>query len=369
MHTLPQQKRYLMFVAPAAKAKNMTLDQTNNPSPRGKTKDPKPSAGKKRGRKRSEPPKISEADAKLVAEHGEARVELALQYALAQGKDPEHGAPQPAAPSDGEWRAASVTTIRRYLDETLVQRHPEPALDALHELGCLKVWLPEVEKMVGFGDGEWRHKDVWKHTKQVVKQSVPRLEVRWGALLHDIGKPKTRKIEPKGRVTFYGHSEVGAAMFRRRTGKRLGFEGALYDRIHFLILHHLRASQYEASWTDAAVRRFYKQMGDGLKDLLDLSRADITTKRPEKRRRGVKQISLLSKRIKAIREGDEKVRPLPKGLGTELIKQLGLKPSKELGMLMKRLEKECEEGVIEGGQEIAFYVALLSKNREQYGIA
>ena len=68
----------------------------------------------------------------------------------------------------------------------------------------------------------------------------------------------------------------------------MGFDRALGVRIHFLILFHLRPSQYKDSWTDAAVRRFYKQMGEGLKDLLDLGRADITTKRPEKRRRGVR---------------------------------------------------------------------------------
>ena len=82
-----------------------------------------------------------------------------------------------------------------------------------------------------------------------------------------------------------------------------------------MILHHLRAAQYEEDWTDAAVRRFYKQMDDGLRDLLDLSRADITTKRPEKRRRGVQQISLLAKRIRELKDEDDRVAPLPKGSG------------------------------------------------------
>ena len=141
--------------------------------------------------------------------------------------------------------------------------------------------------MVGFGDGEWLHKDVWKHTKQVVRQAEPRLEVRWAALLHDIGKIRTRSISPAGEVHFFGHAEVGARMFDRidRRIPLFAADAALKKSVRFLILHHLRASQYDASWTDSAVRRFAKDVGPALDDLLCLSRADITTKRPEKERR------------------------------------------------------------------------------------
>ena len=198
------------------------------------------------------------------------RAAAALRWAVEVAADETKLEAPPPRPTPAEWRELPISVFRAHMDALLVEPNVEPALDAIYRCGALDVWLPEIAAMVGFGDGEFRHKDVWKHTKQVVKQSVPRLEVRWGALLH-------------GTVTFYGHSEVGAAMFRRRVAKRLGFEGAMRERIHFLILHHLRASQYDGSWTDAAVRRFYKQMGEGLRDLLDLSRADITTKRPERR--------------------------------------------------------------------------------------
>jgi poly(A) polymerase len=281
--------------------------------------------------------------------------------------DPESAGPAPERPTAAAWGALTITELRAALDVLLVQRHVEEGLQALQDVGGISVWLPELEAMVGFGDGEWRHKDVWKHTKQVVKQSVPRLEVRWGALLHDIGKPKTRKITDDGQVTFYGHSEVGAAMFRRKLKKRLGFEGELAERIHFLILHHLRASQYETTWTDAAVRRFYKQMGEGLRDLLDLSRADITTKRPEKRRRGVAQISALSKRIRALQAVDAKVAPLPKGLGQLLMSELGLPPGRKLGEIRNRLEREADEGTIDAGREAEYYVDLVKSDRARYG--
>jgi len=311
-------------------------------------------------------------DAEPIPTVQKERALRALDYARRLSEGPRDGAELPSPPPNPtaeEWRALSVKEFRRDLDELIVKRNVEAALDYLQKSGAFAVWLPEVDAMVGFSDGEWRHKDVWKHTKQVVKQSVPRLEVRWGALLHDIGKLTTREFTEDGQVTFYGHSEVGASMYRRRVRKRLGFEGALSDRIHFLILHHLRASQYEESWTDAAVRRFYKQMGDGLRDLLDLSRADITTKRPEKRKRGVAQISALAKRVEALKAEDAKVSPLPKGLGEDIMREFGVPPSKRLGEIRQRLHDDAEAGTIEAGREIAYYLGVLREAPERYGLA
>jgi len=292
----------------------------------------------------------------------------ALKWAAAVASDPARGYDEPERPSPAEWRAVPLSVFREQMDLLLMSKHPEPGLDAIESVGCLDAWLPEVAAMVGFGDNEWRHKDVWKHTKQVVKQSVPRLAVRWGALLHDIGKPKTRRIDDRGNVTFHGHSEVGAAMYRKRVAGRLGFESELHERVHFLILHHLRAAQYDEEWTDAAVRRFYKQMGDGLRDLLDLSRADITTKRPEKRRRGVRQISLLAKRIRDLQAEDSKVAPLPKGLGTHIMERFGVPPSKRLGDLMKQLTVAVEAGEIEPQKPAEYYIDYLSEHRDEYGL-
>lgn len=283
-------------------------------------------------------------------------------------RDPGLSATPPPAPSAEEWSALSVADVHRELDRLLLGRRPDAGLDALLELGFLHVWLPEVAALVGFGDGEWRHKDVWKHTKQVVWQSVPRLSVRWGALLHDIGKVRTRSVGENGEVHFFGHSEAGASMFRKRVARRLGFEGELYHRVHFLILNHLRASQYDGTWTDSAVRRFAREMGDGLKDLLDLSRADITTKRPEKKKRGLRQISELSKRVKHVQALDARVPPLPKGLGSAISEEFGIPPSKRLGDLRKELEARCERGELEPNKDVAFYIAWMREHRAELGI-
>ncbi|HEY3593971.1 MAG TPA: HD domain-containing protein, partial [Polyangiaceae bacterium] len=181
--------------------------------------------------------------------------------------------------SSSDWVAAAtgaVPEVRSRLDRIMMGYDPEQGLEALLACGALDVLLPEVRKLVGFGDGEWRHKDVWKHTKLVVRQAVPRLEVRWAALLHDVGKVKTRSISPTGEVHFFGHAEVGARMFDRLNRRLPLFSGdmPLLETVRFLILHHLRANQYEEDWTDSAVRRFAREMGGHLGDLLCLSRAD-----------------------------------------------------------------------------------------------
>jgi poly(A) polymerase len=293
----------------------------------------------------------------------------ALAWATEVGTNaPDALANPPEFPTAEELRTLRVETLRHYLDRMLLGRSTQEGLDALHHAGVLEVWLPEVFAMVGFGDGEWRHKDVWKHTKQVVWQSVPRIEVRWGALLHDIGKVKTRKIEPSGEVHFFGHSEVGAAMFRKRVGKRLGFTGELYERVHYLILYHLRASQYDGSWTDSAIRRFHREMGDGLTDLLDLSRADITTKRPERRKKGLRQISELSDRIEKLYADDQRLPPLSKGIGNAIMAHFQLAPSRRIGELKRMLEVEIAQGTLEARREDAYYLEWLEGKRVELGI-
>jgi poly(A) polymerase len=260
--------------------------------------------------------------------------------------------------------------VRKRLDRVMMSDDAEGGLDALLEAGALGAMLPEVEALVGFGDGEWRHKDVWKHTKQVVRQAVPKIEVRWAALLHDIGKVRTRSIQPNGEVHFFGHAEVGARMFDKidRRVPLFTRDDALKVSVRFLILHHLRASQYEASWTDSAVRRFAKEIGPGLDDLLCLSRADITTKRPEKKKKGLRQISDLAERVRSIQEQDAVVPPLPSGIGDDMMKAFGIPPSRRIGELKKALEEAVDSGEVASHQPAEFYLAFLRENAARFGL-
>ena len=272
--------------------------------------------------------------------------------------------------ASGDLDPLVTTDVRPLLDRVMMGEHADEGLDSLLTTGVLDVLLPEVKGLVGFGDGEWRHKDVWKHTKQVVCQAVPRIEVRWAALLHDIGKVKTRSIDEHGEVHFFGHAEVGARMFDKLEWRRRLFaaEEELRSTIRFLVLHHLRASQYDGSWTDSAVRRFAREIGPHLDDLLCLSRADITTKRPEKKRRGIGYINELAARITDLAAEDAKLPPLPTGVGNDIMATFGIPPSKKLGDIKRALEAAVEAGEIPGQQESAFYLQFLAENKGRFGL-
>jgi poly(A) polymerase len=299
------------------------------------------------------------------------RVFDALDAAGVAASGGEHGVIRSVTADD--FRAAvklDARAVRARLDLVVMGEDPERGLDDLLESGALGSIFPEVHAMVGFGDGEWRHKDVWKHTKQVVRQAVPRIEVRWAALFHDIGKVKTRSITPDGKVHFLGHAEVGTRMFDR-LDKRTGlftYEPALCETVRFLVLHHLRANQYSDDWTDSAVRRFARDVGEYLDDLFCLARADITTKRPEKKRRGLQQIDALSERVSQLAALDAQQPPLPTGIGDAIMQAFGLPPSRKVGDLKRALEQAVEAGEIQARLESADYVAFLREQRERFGL-
>jgi poly(A) polymerase len=252
--------------------------------------------------------------------------------------------------------------VRAGLEAVILGRSLEEALQWMHQAGLLAVLLPELEATVDFSqEAGRRHKDVWEHTKQVVRQSVPKPLVRWAALLHDIGKVPTRVMLPDGRVTFHRHAEVGARMFDT-VGRRLGFDRNERHKIRFLILHHLRGNAYEPSWTDAAVRRFDHEMGEHLEDLLDLSRADVTSRRPGRRQEAVANIHALKERILAIRDLDARIPPLPPGLGNAIMEAFSLPPSRRVGDIRKLCQDAVERGELEERRDAAYYIDFLRKS-------
>jgi poly(A) polymerase len=307
----------------------------------------------------------------LVADRSEEREALAgLELALAAARSGAAPtvAPNPIPPE--AFRALDMAEVRPLLDALLLCRHADVGLEVLLEVGAIAALLPELSRIVGFGDGE-SHKDVWLHTKQVVIQCLPRLAVRWGALLHDIGKPRTRSVTPDGAVHFFHHAEEGARMFER-IERRLGLfakDPQLAEEIRFLILHHQRAHQYEEDWTDSAVRRFARDIGGSLDDLMALSRADMTTKRRDKRRRFLYQLKDLQERIANLAEEDAKEPLLPKGLGDELMSAFGLPPSRRIGELRDALELAVQAGEVPPGQPAAVYIEFVRGQLTRFGLA
>ena len=255
---------------------------------------------------------------------------------------------------------APPAAVRPDFDALLLAEGAPLALQWLRDARVLAVALPEMEATVDWSQEAGRkHKDVLEHTKLVVAQAPPRLPVRWAALLHDIGKVRTRTVLG-GKVHFHGHAEVGARMFDD-VARRFQLEKPLRQEVKFLILHHLRPNQYLPSWTDSAVRRFDRELQPWLEDLLDLSRADITSRRPGRRQEALRQIDALWSRVLALRELDAKLPPLPSGLGDAIMAHFGLPPSRRVGELRQRCEDAIERGELEERREADYYLEYLDR--------
>jgi poly(A) polymerase len=251
--------------------------------------------------------------------------------------------------------------LRQALEHIILGPHLGAGLQWLHDAGALAVVLPELEATVDFSqEAGRRHQDVWEHTKQVVLQAPDKPLVRWSALLHDIGKVPTRVMLPDGRVTFHRHAEIGARMFDG-IARRLQFDREGRQRIRFLIYNHLRANAFHCNWTDSAVRRFDLEMGRYLDDLIELSLADVTSRRPGRRQEASDNIQQLLQRILNVRELDAKIPPLPAGLGNAFMQAFAIPAGRRIGELRKLCEDAIEKGELEERKDADFYVDYLRR--------
>jgi len=286
---------------------------------------------------------------------------LAMDVARGEGLPPPE-VTRRAARMAARMASRPTAALREGLEQVLLAERADAALEWLRRCGFVAAVLPELQATVDFAQEVGRrHKDVWKHTRQVVAQASPRPALRWAALLHDVGKVPTRRLLPSGKVTFHGHAQAGARMFDD-IARRLAFPAPLAARVRFLVAQHLRASQYRSSWSDSAVRRFDRQAGDHLDDLLALSRADVTSARPQRRARARAQIDELAARVTALRQIDARRPPLPSGLGRAIMAALALPPGPEIGAIKAGLERAIARGELEPHREDAHYVAYLLRS-------
>jgi hypothetical protein len=154
-----------------------------------------------------------------------------------------------------------------------------------------------------------------------------------------------------------------------RVVTRFAFSRDERHTVRFLVKHHLRTNQYSDHWTDSAVRRFHREMGPYMTDLLDLSRADITSKRPGRRKNLLEQISALSDRVERLVEEDAKLPPLPGGVGNAIMTAFELAPSRLVGELKRALEQAIDGGTLEARREDAYYVAYLARHALVPGVS
>lgn len=304
---------------------------------------------------------LAEADPVILVEIGAA-------ISTGGGHWPHESVTLAAADLASSIDLAPRDRLKAAIDDLLMGPDVDSALEWLMQSQLLAVLFPELVATVNLVQEPGRqHKDVWAHTKQVVKQTVRRPLVRWAALLHDIGKVPTRTYTSNG-VHFHGHAWVGAKMYDK-ISQRLPFARDDRQTIRFLINHHLRTNQYSEQWTDSAVRRFHREMGPHLRDLLDLSRADITSKRPGRRRQLLEQISALADRAVRLVEADAKLPPLPGGVGNAIMVAFSLAPSRLIGDLKRTLEEAVAQGTLEPRREDAYYVAYLARQHLVPGVS
>lgn len=247
----------------------------------------------------------------------------------------------------GKLQKISRERIRDEMNKLLLSAHPAKGLELLVELGLMEWIIPEVLELRGVSQQPQRvvqSKDVYAHVLRVVERSSPRLMTRWGALLHDIAKPRTRSVED-GKVHFFGHEEVGAHMARDIL-RRLHFDRDFIDSVSRLVRLHMRANAYTTDWTDGAVRRLMLESGEDLPGLLDLSRADITSYRADKVSRAAARVMELAERCQRLKEEAKRV-PLKSPLdGNELMALFGRGPGPWLRPVKDHLLGLVIDGVL-----------------------
>ena len=247
----------------------------------------------------------------------------------------------------------SAERIRDEFTKLLMSNHPRRGITILVETGLAELVIPEIPKLQLEIDEHHHHKDVYEHSLTVLEQAItlePRLGgknlvIRLAALLHDIGKPKTRALIPGGGVSFHHHEIVGARLAKERL-KKLRFSNEIIDDVELLISLHLRFHGYGAGeWTDSAVRRYVRDAGELLTHLHVLTRADCTTRNQRKAERLAATYDQLEARIEKLAAEEELAAIRPDLDGAEVMQLLNLKPSREVGQALDfLLELRLEHG-------------------------
>jgi len=273
-----------------------------------------------------------------------------------------------AAMADQAARLDIVSAERITGELTKLMLTPDPALgiDLLVQTGVADEVLPEVSRLRMEADEHHRHKDVYQHSLTVLRQAIALepdygldgdLMVRLAALLHDIGKPKTRTLLPDGRVAFHLHEVVGAKLARRRLAA-LRFPNDVVRDVSRLVELHLRFHGYGGGeWTDSAVRRYVRDAGPLLTRLHVLTRADCTTRNRAKAARLARAYDGLEQRIAELSEQEELARLRPELDGNEIMRVLGVPPGPVVGRAYNfLLELRITEGEL--GRERAAHELL-----------
>ena len=257
----------------------------------------------------------------------------------------------------------SIISAERIRDEfikTVMSDNPRLGITILVDTGLCEKFLPEIPKLRLEIDEHHHHKDVYEHTLTVVEQSIaleerlggPNLVARLAALMHDVGKPKTRALIPGGGVSFHHHEVVGSRMTKERL-KKLRFDHDVVEDVSQLVFLHLRFHGYgDGAWTDSAVRRYVRDAGELLTHLHVLTRADCTTRNKKKAENLATHYNGLEERITQLMEQEELLKIRPDLDGHAIMKLLGIPAGPTIGKAYDYLlELRLEHGPL--GEERA----------------
>ena len=254
----------------------------------------------------------------------------------------------------------SAERVRDELVKLICAAQPRAGVDLLVDTGLADLVLPEVSALRLESDEHHRHKDVYQHSLQVLEQAAaletkadgpvpgPDFVLRFAALMHDVGKPATRRFEPGGAVSFRHHDMVGAKLTAKRM-KALRFDNDTIKAVARLVELHMRFYGYgEAGWSDSAVRRYITDAGPLLERLHRLTRSDVTTRNQRKADRLSFAYDDLEDRIAALREQESLDAVRPDLDGGQIMALLGLKPGPVVGRAYKfLLEERMEHGPLD----------------------
>ncbi|GLF96768.1 CCA tRNA nucleotidyltransferase [Streptomyces yaizuensis] len=254
----------------------------------------------------------------------------------------------------------SAERVRDELNKLLLSTHPRTGLALLVESGLAAHVLPELPALRLESDEHHRHKDVYEHSLTVLEQAIdleedgPDLVLRLAALLHDIGKPRTRRFESDGRVSFHHHEVVGAKMTKKRM-TALKYSNELVKEVSRLVELHLRFHGYgTGEWTDSAVRRYVRDAGPLLSRLHKLTRSDCTTRNKRKAGALSRAYDGLETRIAQLQEQEELDAIRPDLDGNQIQEILGVGPGPVIGRAYAHLlELRLENGPMEHEQAVA----------------
>lgn len=269
----------------------------------------------------------------------------------------------------------SAERVREELVKLICGTAPRRGIDLLVESGLAAYVLPEIPALKLEVDEHHHHKDVYQHSLTVMEQAAalesdqdgpvpgPDFILRFAALMHDIGKPATRKFEPNGAVSFIHHDVVGAKLVKKRM-RALRFDNDTIKAVARLVELHMRFYGYgEAGWSDSAVRRYVRDAGDLLERLHRLTRADVTTRNKRKARKIASAYDDLERRIGELAAQEELQAIRPDLDGQEIMEILSLKPGPQVGQAYKfLLNLRLDEGELGKEEARARLLAWSEKN-------